>query len=67
MIGYQMGSSPVGVYTLAKTSSMKNSKHERNNDMDVNMATVFVRGVLWRSSFLVNLKPLNLKLDLWRT
>ena len=67
MIGYQMGSSPVGVCTMAKTSSMKNFKHERNNDMDVNMATLFAKGVLRRLSFLGNLKPLDKKLDLWGT
>jgi hypothetical protein len=34
MIGYEMGSSPAGVY------------------MNVNMATMFVKGVFLRSSFL---------------
>ena len=28
---------------------------------------IFARGVLWRSSFLGNLKPLDKKLDLWKT
>jgi hypothetical protein len=37
MIGYEMGSSLVEVYTLVKTSPVDNFKHELRNDM----ATLF--------------------------
>ena len=37
------------------------------SDMVTNMATLLARGVLWRSSFLGNLKPSDKKLDLWAT
>lgn len=32
------------------------------NDLNVNMAILFVRGIFWRESFLGNLKPSNIKL-----
>ena len=35
--------------------------------MVANMTTLFTRWVLWRSSFLGNLKPLDKKLGLWIT
>ena len=54
MVGYEMGFSLAGVYT-----TVENFKHGWQNDMDVNMATLFVGGILWRSSFLSYLKPLN--------
>ena len=56
-----------GMYTATKTSLVENFKHEWKNDMDANMANLFFRGVLWRSSFLGNLKPLDNKLDLQET
>ena len=64
MIGYEMDFSPTKVYTMAKTSLVKNFKDGWKNDMDANMATRFARGVLWKSRFLGNLKPLNKKLGL---
>ena len=64
MIGNDMGLSVAGVYTTTKTFTMENFKHGWKNDMAANMATPFARGVLWRSSFLGRLKPLNKKLDL---
>ena len=42
MIGYKIGSSMAG----AKTSPMENSSMNGNNDMDANMATLFVTGIL---------------------
>lgn len=39
----------------------------KENDIVANMATLFDRGVLERSSFLGNLKPLDKKLGLRRT
>jgi hypothetical protein len=44
MIGHEIGSSPVRVYTTFKTSSLKNFKHGWENDMGANMATLFARG-----------------------
>ena len=68
MSGYEMGSSLVGVYTMAKTSPVENFNHEwKNNNMIANMATFLARVVLCRSSFLSNLKPSYKKLDLQRT
>jgi hypothetical protein len=67
MIGYEMGSSLAKVYTMSKASLVKNFKDEWKNDMDANMATRFARGVLWKSSFMGNLQPLNKKLGLPRT
>ena len=67
MIGYEMGSSLIGVYTMAKTFLVENFKHKRKIDMDVNMTTLFDRGVLRRSSFLGNLKSSVKKLDVRRT
>ena len=46
MIGYEMGSSLARVYTMAKTSPMKNFKLEWKNDTAANMATFFARGIL---------------------
>jgi hypothetical protein len=40
---------------------------DKKNDMITNLATLFARGVLWRSSLLANLKPSDKKLDLWAT
>ena len=68
MIGHEISSSLVKVYTTTKTSSLKNFKDGCKNDMGANMATFFARGgVLQRSSFLGNLKPLGKKLDLHKT
>ena len=58
MIGYEMSSSLSRVYVIAKTSLVENSKHGWKNDMVANMATLFVRGVLWRSCFLGKLQTL---------
>ena len=55
MVGYKMGSSLARVYITVKTSQVENFKHGRKNDMVANMATLFVRGVLKRSSSLDNL------------
>ena len=53
-----MDSSPIGVYTMTKTSLVENFKHEGKNNS-------FLRGGdLWRSSFLGNLKPSDKKLGL---
>ena len=63
MICYEMGSPSVGVYTMAKDFSVW-----MEINMVANMVTrFFARGVLWRSSFLGNLKPSNKKLGLQRT
>ena len=65
VFGYEICSSLVGVYTMVKTFSVENFKHGRKNDMVVNMATfihfIFVRGILWRSNFSGNFKPLDKK------
>ena len=67
MIGYQMGSSSTGVYIMAKISPMENCKHGfKKNNMAANMATFFSSRVLQRSSFLDNLKPLDMKLGFSR-
>jgi hypothetical protein len=66
MIGYRM-SQVARVHTMAKTSTMENFKHGCKNDIAPNMATLYARGVLWRSSCLGNLKPLDKKLGLQRT
>ena len=39
---------------------------DEKDDMDANVVTLSGRGVLWRSSFLGNLKALDKKLDLRR-
>ena len=39
----------------------------KENDMDAIMATILARGVLWKSSFLENLKSLDMKFGLQRT
>ena len=67
MIGYEMGSSLAGVYTITKTFPVEIFRHEWKNDMDAIVATLFARGLLWRSSFLGNLKPSHKKLDFQRT
>ena len=59
-----MGFSLARVYIAEKTILMENFKCGFENDMDVNMATLFARGILWRWSFLSNLKPSYKKLDL---
>ena len=43
------------------------SSIDETRDMATNMATIFARGVLWRLSFLGNLKPSDKKLDLHKT
>ena len=50
MFGYKLVSSPVGAYTTAKNSSVEKLRAWiKKNDMDVSMATIFVRGgqVAW--------------------
>ena len=65
MIGYEMGYSLAGVYTMAKASPVKNFINSwEKNDMVVNMATLCVRGVLQRSSFSGNLKSSYKRLGL---
>ena len=44
MIGHEISSSLVRVYTTTKTSSLKNFKDGCKNDMGANMATFFARG-----------------------
>jgi hypothetical protein len=63
MIGYEIDSSPVRGSTTDKTSLVENFKNGCKNDM----ATIFGREILRRSSFLGNLKPSNKKLGLPRT
>ena len=46
MICYKMGSSPAGVYTLAKTLSDEEPQAWMKNGMTANIATLFARGVL---------------------
>ena len=67
LIGYKMGSSLAKVYTLTKISMVENFKHGWKIDMVVNMPTLFAKEVLWKSSFLGNLKPSNKNLGLRRT
>ena len=50
-----------------RISPVENFKHERQNNMVVNMATLFARGILRRSSFLDNLKSSDKQLGLRRT
>jgi hypothetical protein len=40
-IGYEMGTSPVKVYTTAKISLVENFKHELKNDTVAIIATLF--------------------------
>ena len=42
MIGYKMSSSHARVYTMAKTSLVKNFKHNKKTDMATNVTTLFV-------------------------
>ena len=58
-----MGSSPAGVYTTVDTSPVENFNNGLKNGIVANMAT-FIGGVLQRSSFLGNLKPLYKKLGM---
>ena len=55
MVGYKIGSSPAMVYTTAKVSLVENFKHECKNGIVANMATLFAREVLRRSSSFGNL------------
>ena len=64
MIVYEMGSSLVKVYTMAKTFLVENVSMNDKIDMVTNLATLFARGVHWRSSVLGNLKPPDKKLGL---
>ena len=50
MIDYRMFFSPVGVYTVTKTSAVENT--EWKIDMDVNMATFFCYGTSLEDKFL---------------
>ena len=64
MIGYKMGSSRVGVHTIAKTFPVEIFNHGWKNDMVANMATLSAKGVSWRSSILGNLKTSYVELGL---
>ena len=55
------------IYTTVKNPLVKNFVHGWKNDMAANVATLFWRGVLWKLSFLGNLKASYKKLGLWRT
>ena len=52
MIGYEMDSSPVLVYTTAKTTLVEDFKYGWKNDMVVDMATLFARGEALEVMFL---------------
>jgi hypothetical protein len=67
MIGQKWDSCPVEVYTTVKNPPVENFAHGWKNDMAANVATLFWRGVLQRSSFLGNLKASDKKLGLWGT
>ena len=64
MIGYRMGSSPVGVHTMVKAFPVENFNNGWKNDMVANMATLSAKGVFGRSSFLGDLGPSYMKLGL---
>ena len=66
MVGHEMRSSLTWVYTIDKTSLLENFKYGWKHEMVANMATLFVRGILWKSHFLGNLKLLEKKLDVQR-
>jgi hypothetical protein len=57
----------VEVYTKVKSPPVENFAHGWKNDMAANVATLFWRGVLRRSSFLGNLKASDKKLGHQRT
>ena len=44
---------------MTKTSPLENIKHWWKNNMAINMATLYARGVIWMSNALDNFKPLN--------
>jgi hypothetical protein len=67
MIGPKWDSYPVEVYITVKNPLVENFAHGWKNDMAANVATLFWRGVLWRSSFLGNLKASDKKLGHRRT
>jgi hypothetical protein len=67
MIGQKWDSCPVEVYTMVKNPPVENFAHGWRSDMAANVATLFWRGVLRRSSFLGNLKASDKKLGLRRT
>ena len=64
MTSYKMFVPKDEAYTTAMTSPVENFKHGWKYDMGVNLATLFTKGILWRSSFLGNFKPLDKKLSL---
>jgi hypothetical protein len=49
---------------MVKTFLVENFNHGWKNDMVVNMATLFPKGVFWRSSFLDNLRTSYVELAL---
>ena len=63
LIGQEWYCCRVVVYTMAKKPLVENFVHGCKDDM----ATLWWRGVLCRSSFLGNLKTLDKKLGLWIT
>jgi hypothetical protein len=66
MIGQEWDSCLVEVYTTVKNPLVENFAYEWKNDMAANVATLSWKGVLWRSSFLGNLKASDKKLGLQR-
>jgi len=62
LIGWQWHSCVVVVYTTTKNPLVKNFIHGWEIDMATDVATLFWRGTLQRSSFFSNLKPLDKKL-----
>jgi hypothetical protein len=52
MIGFEMGSSLAGLYTMAKISPVKKFKIGLKNDMVANMATFFCSGSSLKVKFL---------------
>ena len=66
MIGQEWDSSLVEVYTTVKNPLVENFAYGWKNDMATNVATFFWKGVLWRSSFMGNIKALVKKLGLQR-
>jgi hypothetical protein len=57
----------VVLYTAVKSPLVENFIRGWKNDMVTNVATLFGRGVLCRSSFLANLEASDYKLGLQRT
>ena len=67
LIGQEWHFCLVVVHIAVKSPLVENFVHGWQNDMVTNVATLLGRGVLWRSSFLGNLKILDKRLGLRRT